>query len=144
MSTPRTNTVLPMQLVKSRPSRPMPIRITPLIDVVFILLVFFMLTTRLLPTEHLELENSTASRGTTQGETHPLVVLESTGELSWNQQRWQPGELVSALRAAGIAELNLKADGKASLAGFTTSLSELSEAGLKVRWQRTSAQSGAD
>lgn len=126
-----------MQLVSPRPSRSMPIRITPLIDVVFILLVFFMLTTRLLPTEHLELENSTASRGTTQGEPRPLVALGSTGELSWNQQRWQSAELVAALRADGISELNLKADGNASLASFTNSLSELSEAGLKVRWQRT-------
>ncbi|MEX0604014.1 MAG: biopolymer transporter ExbD [Marinobacter sp.] len=133
-----------MQLVSPRPSRPMPIRITPLIDVVFILLVFFMLTTRLLPTEHLELENSTASRGTTQGEPHPLVILESSGELSWNDQRWQLQELVSALQAASIRELNLKADGDASLAGFTTSLSELNGAGFKVRWQRTSAETGGD
>ena len=49
-----------MQLVEPRPSRPIPIRITPLIDVVFILLVFFMLTSRLLPVDHLELANQTA------------------------------------------------------------------------------------
>ncbi len=144
MTSQPKHTVLPVQLVKPRPPRSMPIRITSLIDVVFILLVFFMLTTRLLPTEHLELENSTAPRGITQSEPRPLVVLESTGELSWNQQRWQPGELVSALRAAGIGELNLKADGNASLAGFTTSLSELSGAGFKVRWQRTPAERGAE
>ncbi|MEH6562505.1 MAG: biopolymer transporter ExbD, partial [Marinobacter sp.] len=48
-----------MQLVEPRPSRPIPIRITPLIDVVFILLVFFMLTSRLMPVDHLELANST-------------------------------------------------------------------------------------
>lgn len=133
-----------MQLVDPRPSRAMPIRITPLIDVVFILLVFFMLTTRLLSTEHLELDNSTASRGTTQGEPRPLVVLENTGELSWNQQRWQVAELISALRAAGIGELHLKADGAAWLADFTSSLSELSQAGLQVRWQRTPAKTGSE
>src|SRR5690554_8154692 len=49
----------PMQLVEPRPNRPLPIRITPLIDVVFILLVFFMLTTRLLPVDYLELGNNT-------------------------------------------------------------------------------------
>ena len=45
-----------MQLVEPRPRiGPIPIRITPLIDVVFILLVFFMLTSRLIPVDHLEL-----------------------------------------------------------------------------------------
>ena len=48
-----------MQLVEPRPARPIPIRITPLIDVVFILLVFFMLTSRLLPVSFMELSNST-------------------------------------------------------------------------------------
>lgn len=57
-----------MQLVDPRPNRPIPIRITPLIDVVFILLVFFMLTTRLLPVDYLELANNTSERGTATGE----------------------------------------------------------------------------
>ena len=51
-----------MQLVEPRPNRPIPIRITPLIDVVFILLVFFMLTSRLLPVDYLELANNPSAR----------------------------------------------------------------------------------
>ena len=60
-----------MQLVEPRPSRPMPIRITPLIDVVFILLVFFMLTSRLLPVDYLELANDTRAQGSQQGDPSP-------------------------------------------------------------------------
>lgn len=55
-----------MQLVEPRPSRPIPIRMTPLIDVVFILLVFFMLTSRLLPVGSLELANATPDQRTEQ------------------------------------------------------------------------------
>lgn len=50
-----------MLFVEPRPARPLAIRMTPLIDVVFILLVFFMLTTRLLPVNLLEVSTEVQS-----------------------------------------------------------------------------------
>src|SRR5690554_8131329 len=68
-----------MQLaeLEPRPNRPLPIRITPLIDVVFILLVFFMLTTRLMPVDYLELGNDTASRSSVTGMPLPELQVRS-------------------------------------------------------------------
>ena len=72
-----------MQLVEPRPSRPIPIRITPLIDVVFILLVFFMLTTRLLPVDYLELANNTSNRSPITGEPLPELTVTANGKVQW-------------------------------------------------------------
>lgn len=131
-----------MSLVKPRPARPVPIRMTPLIDVVFILLVFFMLTTRLLPTSHLELDNSTARRGTATGEPRPELTLAANGDIRWAQRHWRLAELIPALKKAGVGEVNLQTSGGASLADFTLSLSQLTGAGIHARWKRTPAESG--
>jgi biopolymer transport protein ExbD len=128
-----------MQLVEPRPARPLPIRLTPLIDVVFILLVFFMLTTRLLPVEHLALDNATPSKGSATGEPVSEVTLYGDGTLGWREQRLQIPVMVRTLTESGTAEVNLKALGEASLANFTTSLSALKGAGIDVHWQRASS-----
>ncbi len=127
-----------MQLVEPRPSRPMPIRITPLIDVVFILLVFFMLTTRLLPIDQLTLANSTA-QGTATGDPLPTLQLQAGGELRWRDQNWRLPELINTLAAEGIRRVNLQSSGDASLADFTTTLGSLTQAGIEPLWQRNSA-----
>ncbi len=88
-----------MQLVEPRPSRPIPIRITPLIDVVFILLVFFMLTTRLLPVDYLELANDTASRTSVTGEPLPELTVIASGEVRWREQSFTLDRLVRDLKA---------------------------------------------
>ncbi len=115
----------------------MPIRITPLIDVVFILLVFFMLTTRLMPTDHFELENTTASRGSSTGEARPELMLQASGALHWQGRSWATDELVATLAQGGDSDVNLVVSGDASLATFTQTLGALDQAGLDVRWQRS-------
>lgn len=127
-----------MQLVEPRPARPIPIRITPLIDVVFILLVFFMLTTRLLPVDQLSLANTTRG-GTATGEPLPTLELQAGGELRWQGQSWRLPDLISTLSAEGVARVNLEATGDASLADFTTTLGSLTQAGIEPRWQRNDA-----
>ncbi|MDX1633684.1 MAG: biopolymer transporter ExbD [Marinobacter sp.] len=127
-----------MQLVEPRPARPMPIRITPLIDVVFILLVFFMLTTRLLPIDELSLANS-SRQGTSTGDPLPALQLQAGGDVRWRDQSWRLPELTRALTAEGIRRVNLAASGDASLADFTTTLGALTQAGIEPRWQRDSA-----
>ncbi|WP_404366603.1 ExbD/TolR family protein [Marinobacter sp.] len=120
----------------------MPIRMTPLIDVVFILLVFFMLTTRLLPTGHLNLENTTAPASSVTGETKPELLLAETGNLRWQGRDWPLAELLPALASSGISEVNLKASGSASLADFTQALGVLDQAGIEARWRRTPPETG--
>jgi len=128
-----------MQLVEPRPARPLPIRLTPLIDVVFILLVFFMLTTRLLPVEHLSLDNATTPKGSVAGEPIPEITLYGDGTLGWRGQRLPIPAMVRKFTENGTGEVNLKALGEASLANFTTSLSTLKSAGIDVHWKRMSS-----
>lgn len=129
-----------MQLVEPRPSRPIPIRITPLIDVVFILLVFFMLTTRLLPVDYLELANDTASRSSVTGEPLPELTVIASGEVRWQGQSFALDRLVTDLTSAGIAEVNLATTDNTPLGAFTRTLSVLNSGGIETHWQRTRPQ----
>ena len=125
-----------MQLVDPRPSRPMPIRITPLIDVVFILLVFFMLTTRLMPLDHLELANSTKDRQNAAGEPLPELQISAGGSVKWQESQYSLSELLPALKAAGVDEANLTTVPDSALADFTRTLSALNNAGITAHWKR--------
>lgn len=129
-----------MQLVEPRPSRPIPIRITPLIDVVFILLVFFMLTSRLMPVDHLELANSTENRSTTTGEPLPLLTVTQGGDITWQEFTLPIHKLLPELRSAGIAEVNLTTAPDAQLSLFTTTLGELSRNGIQTHWKRATEE----
>ena len=129
-----------MQLVEPRPNRPIPIRITPLIDVVFILLVFFMLTTRLLPVDYLELANNTSNRSPVTGEPLPELMVTANGDISWQAQTLAPGQLVTKLSEAGITEVNLSTTGETPLGAFTAALSTLTDSGIDTHWKRTNAK----
>lgn len=126
-----------MQLVEPRPSRPIPIRITPLIDVVFILLVFFMLTSRLLPVSFMELSNSTGDTSPVTGEPIPEVTVERDGQASWQGETYGIQALVGALKASGIDEINLATASATHLTDFTTVYSRLSGSGITTHWKRS-------
>ncbi|MFO7527420.1 MAG: biopolymer transporter ExbD [Marinobacter sp.] len=126
-----------MQLVDPRPSRPIPIRITPLIDVVFILLVFFMLTSRLLPVGALELANDTRQRNSVRGEPVPTLTIVSVGNVRWENQAFSTDELAAALERRGITEVNLTTEGQTALSSFTRTLSLLDGQGIYTHWLRT-------
>lgn len=125
-----------MQLVEPRPSRPIPIRITPLIDVVFILLVFFMLTSRLLPVDHLELANSTEGRSTVTGEPLPLLTVTQGGDVTWQEFTLPIDQLLPELHSAGVSEVNLTTAPEAQLNLFTATLGELSRNNIQTHWKR--------
>ena len=125
-----------MQLVEPRPKRPMPIRITPLIDVVFILLVFFMLTTRLLPVDYLELANDTRAHSPVTGEPVPTLTVTAQGLIRWQGETLAQPELINALHTAGIQEVNLATEADTPLAAFTATLSLLDGHGITTHWQR--------
>ena len=128
-----------MQLVEPRPSRPIPIRITPLIDVVFILLVFFMLTTRLLPVDYLELANNTSNRSPITGEPLPELTVTANGKVQWQGQAMTLDQLMTELGNAGITEVNLATTGDTPLGAFTRVLSSLVDQGIDSHWKRTNA-----
>ena len=128
-----------MQLVEPRPSRPIPIRITPLIDVVFILLVFFMLTTRLLPVDYLELANNTSNRSPITGEPLPALTVTANGKVQWQGQAMALDQLMTELGNAGITEVNLATTGDTPLGAFTRVLSSLVDQGIDSHWKRTNA-----
>lgn len=128
-----------MQLVEPRPSRPIPIRITPLIDVVFILLVFFMLTTRLLPVDYLELANNTSNRSPITGEPLPELTVTANGKVQWQGQAMALDQLMNKLGNAGITEVNLATTGDTPLGAFTRVLSSLVDQGIDSHWKRTNA-----
>ncbi|WP_305965488.1 MULTISPECIES: ExbD/TolR family protein [Marinobacter] len=128
-----------MQLVEPRPSRPIPIRITPLIDVVFILLVFFMLTTRLLPVDYLELANNTSNRSPITGEPLPELTVTANGKVQWQGQAMALDQLMTELGNAGITEVNLATTGDTPLGAFTGVLSGLADQGIDSHWKRTNA-----
>ncbi len=130
-----------MQLVDPpRPNRPIPpIRITPLIDVVFILLVFFMLTTRLLPVDYLELANNTGQQSSATGDPPlPELRVNANGTVRWEKKDFDLAQLLSTLNAeGGVSEANLATTPDTSLAHFTRILSALDNAGIEPHWKRT-------
>ncbi|MCH8499637.1 MAG: biopolymer transporter ExbD [Marinobacter sp.] len=125
-----------MQLVEPRPPRRLPIRITPLIDVVFILLVFFMLTTHLLPTSHLALDNQVPTGGTSSGDLAPVLTLHPDNLLRWEHYSLPAGEAADRLRTAGVTEARLETEGDVSLGAFTQAMSHLNAAGIETQWVR--------
>ena len=127
-----------MLFVEPRPARPLAIRMTPLIDVVFILLVFFMLTTRLLPVNLLEVSTGVQSRsGGQQGEPVPEIRIMPGETLQWKQQTYSLEELVGQLAAGGIDRVHLTSAPEARVHDFTLALSTLSANGIEPRWMRT-------
>ncbi|MEP1215515.1 MAG: biopolymer transporter ExbD [Marinobacter sp.] len=126
-----------MQLVDPRPARPVPIRITPLIDVVFILLVFFMLTSRLLPVSFMELSNSTGNTSPVTGEPIPEITVQREGQAVWRGETYRIEALVAELKASGIDEINLATAPVTRLTDFTSAFSQLSDSGLTAHWKRS-------
>lgn len=127
-----------MQLVEPRPHRRLPIRMTPLIDVVFILLVFFMVTSRLAPTSHLDLDNNTASSGGADGEPLPELVMQADGRVQWNGRTDDAAVIARSLLSGGETEVNLETAGEVPLGLFTQGLTALQSAGISTHWRRSS------
>ncbi len=126
-----------MQLVEPRPDRGIPIRITPLIDVVFILLVFFMLTSRLLPVSSLELANTTQG-SSTSGEPLPRLTVTHEGLIRWQGETLTVSGTLARLQESGMDRVSLATEADTALGDFTRTLSQLAAANIDVRWKRVS------
>lgn len=125
-----------MQLVDPRPSRSIPIRLTPLIDVVFILLVFFMVTSRLLPLGMLTLTNTVSETPTESAKSIPTLVVTESGRIRWNNGIQPLESLLGTLARAGINEVTVATEAQVTLDHFTRTLSGLEAHGITTHWQR--------
>jgi len=110
---------------------------TPLIDVVFILLVFFMLTTRLLPLDRLEIATTERSDSVvTAAEPTPTVRILSGQRLEWNQTTYSLNALGAALQNKDITRINVISMPDASVNDFTLVMSTMNEWGIEPNWMR--------
>jgi biopolymer transport protein ExbD len=125
-----------MPLVEARAARPVLIRITPLIDVVFILLIFFMLTTRLTPLGAVEVSSAAASRGST-GERLPVLHLQAPEGLRWNGEARTRSEVLTELERLRPATVVVSTDPRTPLTRFTQWQGLLAERGITGQWRRS-------
>ena len=109
------------------------ISLTPLIDVVFILLVFFMLATSF--TDWRPIGLATGTTEATPGQTPPAVVrVLADGSLRYRKQTHAPGELAARLIAAReadeISAVIVQPDAETDLEATVAALDALSGAGV--------------
>lgn len=107
--------------------------LTPLIDVVFILLLFFMLSSSFIRHHQLEFGATRGASAATVAEP-AWIVLHRDGEVSINGQRFDPagsafsGQLEAWRRDA--ATVNVSAEGETPVQRVVSLLDRLREAGL--------------
>jgi biopolymer transport protein ExbD len=129
-----------------RPRRdPVEVNLTPLIDVVFLLLIFFMVSTTFETRQALELELPESESGVA-AETSPVtVVVTAAGEYRLDDRSYTAGTLGDAL--AGQAEqarehgLVVEADGRAAHADVVRVLDRA--AGLQIRHVRIATEAAS-
>ena len=111
-----------------RPRRP---SLTPMIDVVFLLLVFFMIAARFGPEAGLEIASATAGPAAWQGP--PRLVEVAPGGMRLNGVAMAPGALVAELgrlTATQADPILIRADKGADLQALVDALERLSAAGF--------------
>ena len=128
-----------MPLVETRAARPVLIRITPLIDVVFILLIFFMLTTRLSPIGALEVSSAESRGGGAAGEPLPRLHLQAPSGLQWNGEPSDREAVLADLERLRPAKVVVSTDPETSLTRFTQWQGRLAQRGITGQWRKNGA-----
>ncbi len=121
-----------MRLERRKPEREL-VNITPLIDVVFILLVFFMLAGAIEPAEPFPLAPA-ASSSEIRGDVQDFVVLvDADGRIALDDRALSRDELVTAVREALTnrpgALIQLKPDAEAEAVTVIRIMEEIRDAG---------------
>ncbi|MEM1429152.1 MAG: biopolymer transporter ExbD [Pseudomonadota bacterium] len=103
--------------------------LTPMIDVVFLLLIFFLMTAQITPPEPFEIEVP-ASASEEPAETGVVLYLSAQGEIAFEDARGEAA--LAAVRALGaeIDVLNVRADRRVDAAAVAALLSQLSGTGV--------------
>ena len=106
---------------------------TPMIDVVFLLLIFFLLTSRFVEPHALGVELPKSTTATAQAGKPVVVVLRGDGNVLVGGRRVARSELVeaveNALSASGRPSARLEADASASVQELVEVLDALRSAG---------------
>lgn len=111
------------------------LNLTPLIDVVFLLLVFFMLTSHFVREEQLKVDLPLATSGSVDDSDHLQVVLDRQGRILIHGQFIDPNALETQLRA----DLQGRKDRLVRIRGDRTA-----SLGLAVRVLDAARDAGAD
>jgi len=127
-----------MQLVKPRPVKRLPIRMTPLIDVVFILLIFFMLASRMTPFGLINLETEIApgQPQATQDSDRLHLHLEAGGGLQLDGSAQSAEQVRTALAGFSGEQVRVSTDPDVPLSAFTQWLGEVRTQGHEPQWRR--------
>lgn len=120
----------------ARPRRdPVEVNLTPLIDVVFLLLIFFMVSTTFETRQALELELPESAGGGGAEVSPVTVVITAAGVYRLGERELAPGELPAALavEAEQAREYGLvvEADGRASHADVVRVLDQAGLQGIQ-------------
>lgn len=123
-----------MKIERPKPDREL-VNITPLIDVVFILLVFFMLAGAIEPKDAFTIDPA-ASSSEIRGDIQDFVILVSEdGRIALDDQEISRDELTTVIRAAMIdrpgALIQLKPDGEADAVTVIEVMEEVRNAGAE-------------
>jgi len=121
-----------MKLARRKPEREL-VNITPLIDVVFILLVFFMLAGAIEPSEPFPLAPA-ASTSEIRGDVQDFVVLiDADGRVALDDRELSRDELTDAVRAALTSRpgalIQVKPDAEAEAVTVIEVMEEIRDAG---------------
>ncbi len=121
-----------MKIERRKPEREL-VNITPLIDVVFILLVFFMLAGAIEPAEPFPISPA-ASSSEIRGDVQDFVILiDADGQIALDDQRLTRDGLTDAVRTALIAQpgalIQLKPDADADAVEVIEIMESIRDAG---------------
>lgn len=125
-----------MQWLEPRPSRRVPIRLTPLIDVVFILLLFFMLTSRMEPVGLLQLDTPAPDAGGESADETPARLHLAEGEQQWNGEAVSEEALTERIQSYDGERIEISTADEVALGRFTHWLGIADEAGVSAGWER--------
>jgi len=111
-----------------------PINLTPLIDMVFILLVFFMLAGSIRPTALFTVTLPTSASRTFGDERDLVLLIRADGELALNNERMTlpdaTARIADSLRTDPSGLVQVKADGDADANEVIATMEALREAGV--------------
>lgn len=108
--------------------------LSPLIDVVFLLLVFFMLIGTLTPPEPLPVHPPQSQNGATAANSHPTLLVSAAGRLAFEGHEIEPSELRALLDQrlsdSGSRTVTVKADAAVATGTVLGLIKSLREIGI--------------
>ncbi len=125
----------PQRLASSLPPRRARVSLTPLINVVFLLMIFFMLAGRIAATDPFPVEPPRSAAAGQIDSKETVVLLGADGTLALDGQVMDEDAFAAAVadrvKADGASAFRFKADGKAEATRVVAIMETLREAGVE-------------